>query len=270
MEHGLNLIKDLGTLDGEVLVFGGPYSNLEATQALLQQAERREIPAHQVICTGDAVAYCAQPRETLAALNGACVHVAGNCEKQLAQNASDCGCGFEQGTACNLAADQWYPYCASLMSDDDLKYMGQLPDMVAFIHNGMRYCVIHGGVEYTSRFIWPSSPDAVFQEEIAMIESKIGKFDAVLAGHCGVAFQRHIDGIHWINAGVIGMPPDDGRPDTRFVVLGPQGARIERLEYQAAKAACKMHSAGLPQGYARALVSGYWPSQDVLPPEMRR
>ena len=43
--------------DGPLLVFGGPYSNLQATRAVLDEAARRGIPAERVICTGDVVAY---------------------------------------------------------------------------------------------------------------------------------------------------------------------------------------------------------------------
>ena len=39
--------------NGPLLVFGGPYSNLQATRAVLDEAARRGIPAKRVICTGD-------------------------------------------------------------------------------------------------------------------------------------------------------------------------------------------------------------------------
>ena len=39
-----------------LLVFGGPYSNREATQAMGQRAEALSIPPRNVICTGDVVA----------------------------------------------------------------------------------------------------------------------------------------------------------------------------------------------------------------------
>ncbi len=58
---------DLGCLTGPVLVFGGPYSNLAATQAMRQQAEDLAIPPNRVICTGDLIAYCAEPPGDLTA-----------------------------------------------------------------------------------------------------------------------------------------------------------------------------------------------------------
>lgn len=53
--------RDLGDLDGPVLVFGGPYSNLQATRALIARADQLGVPSQNLICTGDVVAYCGDP-----------------------------------------------------------------------------------------------------------------------------------------------------------------------------------------------------------------
>ena len=46
--------------------------------------------------------------------------------------------------------------------------------------------------------------------------------------------------------------------------------RLLRLAYDHAAAAADMRAAGLTQGYDRALETGWWPSEDVLPPALRR
>ncbi len=51
------------------------------------------------------------------------------------------------------------------------------------------------------RFIFSVTPQDVFEEEIAAITHHIGPIDAVICGHSGIAFEREISGIHWINAG---------------------------------------------------------------------
>ena len=48
-----------------LLVFGGCYGNLEATRAVLGIAERLGFDPSHVICTGDVVAYCADPQGTV-------------------------------------------------------------------------------------------------------------------------------------------------------------------------------------------------------------
>ena len=51
-------------LDAPVLFFGGPNSNLQATEALLAEARRLDVPPERIVCTGDVVAYCGDPRAT--------------------------------------------------------------------------------------------------------------------------------------------------------------------------------------------------------------
>lgn len=256
---------DFGHFDGPVVLFGGPYSNLAALQALGGMLEGR--PA---ICTGDIVGYCAEAVETVQEMQRlGCMSIAGNCERQIALGEADCGCGFEDGSACDLLSKGWYSHALKTCDAATVHWLDGLPELGSFTQQGQRYAVIHGGVDDISRFIWPDSPTALFEEEIAAIEAKIGKIDGVVAGHSGIAFHRQIGGHQWINAGVIGMPPHDGRPQTRFAVLDQGDAVIHRLSYDTEKTVRAMEEAGLTQGYHGALTSGVWPSEDVLPPSLR-
>lgn len=262
--------RDLGALNGAVLLFGGPYSNVQALEALIAVAGTRAITPDHMICTGDVVAYCGAPAASVARIRSlGCGVVAGNCEVQLASGAHDCGCGFEEGTTCDLLSAAWYGFAASKVSADDKLWMGNLPDVVSFTHQGARYAVIHGGVRDIARFIWGSSDEAVFVDEWQAIEDQIGAVDHVIAGHCGIPFIRATPKGQWINAGVIGMPPHDGRQQARFAILDGGEVRIHRLDYDVAGAVRDMEAAKLPEGYRRGLQSGYWPSEDVLPPDLR-
>lgn len=259
-------VRDFGRLDGPVVLFGGPYSNLPALRALADVLKGR--PA---ICTGDIIGYCAEPVETVALLRSTKIHaIAGNCERQIAEGAEDCGCGFENKSACDLLSRGWYPFARAACDADTVNWLDALPEIGVFTHEGRRYGVIHGGVTSISRFLWPSSADNHFLSEIRALEDLIGPVDGVIAGHSGVAFHRGIDGLQWINAGVIGLPPHDGRQATRYAVLEGGEVIIHRLDYDAARARERMEAAGLVQGYHRALESGLWTSEDVLPPELRR
>ena len=59
--------RDLGVLDQDVLLFGGPYGNRQALDAVFASAQAAGIPADHVICTGDIVAYCGAPAACVAA-----------------------------------------------------------------------------------------------------------------------------------------------------------------------------------------------------------
>ena len=270
-EEGHMIVQDLGELRGDFLIFGGPYSNAQASTALIDAARAHGIVPENCICTGDVVAYCADPVATLALIRGfGGPVVAGNCERQLAQDAPDCGCGFEQGRACDLLSLGWYGYADARVGAPDRAWMAALPDLITFAHQARRYAVIHGGARDISRFLWPVSPAEVFAQEIAVIEQAVGPVDVVLAGHCGLAFARDIGRHRWINAGVIGMPPHDGRAQTRYAVISGQGVVFHRLGYDVDGAAAAMEAVGLTQGYHTALRRGIWPSEDVLPAGMRR
>ena len=266
---GVN-IKDLGEFDDPVLLFGGPYSNLQAFEALTDAADRLEIPAERIICTGDVVAYCADAEATVQAVRAhGCTVVAGNCEKQLAEGSEDCDCGFDDNSQCSILARGWYAHALDQVSQDSRDWMATCPDIAVFTKSGRRYAIIHGGVCDISRFIWSVSDEVTFTEEFDAVEALTGPVDRIIAGHSGKAFVRDIGQRQWINAGAIGMPPNDGAPDTRFVVLDDE-PRINRLTYDFPAARLAMEAAGLTQGYHMALSTGYWPSEDTLPPIMRR
>lgn len=263
--------RDLGTLEGPVLLFGGPYSNAQALTALRKEAEARRIPAARMICTGDVVAYCGAPARTVAQIRQlGCPVVAGNCEIQLGQGALDCGCGFEEGSACDLLSIGWFAHASAALPAADKAWMATLPDVLTFAHHGSRYAVIHGGVTDVARFIWAVTDDAAFAEEWAAVERLVGPVDHVIAGHSGIPFLKDLPQGRWINAGVIGMPPHDGHQTTCFAQLEGGEVTFHALSYDVVAAQEDMCAAGLPPAYREALGSGYWPSEDVLPPELRR
>lgn len=262
--------RDLGVLEGDLLLFGGPYGNLQATSAVLAQAAARGIAADHVICTGDVVAYCGAPAATVAAVRAAgCVVLAGNCEVQLAQNADDCGCGFEEGSTCDRLSVAWYSYARAQLDAQARAWMEALPDVLSFVHHGKRYGVLHGGASDVARFVWTTDNDAVFAQEWTALEALTGPVDIVIAGHSGLPFVRETARGKWVNAGVIGMPPHDGGQHTRFAILSEGVWETVPLAYDVAGAVADMAAAKLPMDYARALQTGYWPSEDILPEALR-
>jgi predicted phosphodiesterase len=259
------MIQDLGARDARLLVFGGPYGNLEAMQALMAQAGALGIAGDHVLCTGDVVAYGADPQAVVDLVRGwGCAVVMGNCEESLAQDADDCGCGFNEGSTCAALSAQWFAASRRDLNHDAKRWMGSLPRRIDVTLAGRRLAAIHGGASVINRFIFASTPAA---EKIAEINSLA--VDGVLAGHCGVPFTQMLDGKLWHNSGALGMPANDGTARVWFSVLSPRGDGIEiahhALTYDHAAAAAKMRVRGYPAEYADCLASGLWPSCDILP-----
>jgi predicted phosphodiesterase len=255
---------------GRLLVFGGTYGNLQATEALFAEAEDLGIGPEAMLCTGDLAAYCAQPRETVQLVRDKSVPVVmGNCEESLAGDAEDCGCGFEEGTVCDLLARQWYDFCRTRIDADAKRWMGGLPRRITVEIGGRRLVAIHGGVQAINRFVFPSSPETEMTEEL-----RVAGAEGALAGHSGIPFVRCPGGGLWLNSGAVGLPANDGTPRVWYALIeaceGGLKASLKALAYDHATAARQMHAAGLANGYAACLDSGLWPSLDVLPAAERR
>jgi len=187
---------DLGDIQGPILIFGGAYFNLEATQALIDAANANRILAEQCIFTGDRIAYCGNPSETQNLLRDfGCPMIKGNCEIELAAGSDTCGCGFEAGSTCDLLSRGWYAFANQQVSANQRQFMGALPDHLIFTHYGKRYIVLHGGYSHVSQFLFPTTPDPDFIHVINEIERDFGAYDGVIAGHSGIPFHKCIAGV---------------------------------------------------------------------------
>ncbi len=252
------------------LLFGGPYSNLQATEALLAEAKRLGIPSRRMLCTGDLVAYCGDPVATLDLIREAGIAVVmGNCDEQLAAGAADCGCGFDPDSACARLSADWYSYANSVVRPDQRHWLAGLPRRIDLDIGGRNLSAIHGSAHSINAFVFAGSAEHAKKESLDAIGS-----DGVIAGHCGLPFTDLIGHRLWHNPGVIGMPANDGTARVWFSLMWPEeaGIRIEHraLAYDGAGAQAAMARAGLPACYREALASGLWPSLDVLTERERR
>ncbi|OAV44642.1 hypothetical protein A3850_009125 [Lewinella sp. 4G2] len=176
--------KQLGTLTGPVLLFGGAYSNFHALEALKAEADRLGIPPCNIICTGDTPGYCADPEACLDLIEKWGIHsIAGNVETNLVNGTDDCGCGFGDGSRCDMFAKLWYTYAAKNVSPKNLAFMAGLPDFLRFQYAGKEVVVLHGSPRHQSEFVWASTEAALKAQFCKDVHA-----DVVVAGHCGLPF----------------------------------------------------------------------------------
>ena len=118
----------------------------------------------------------------------------------------------------------------------------RLPKSLGFTVGGLRFRVVHGGVDVINRFLFRSGRAAI-AAELARAGS-----DIVIAGHCGIPFIARAGGRVWFNPGVIGMPANDGTTDTRFGLIEAGRDHLtlstHRLAYDHASAAAAMRRWG--------------------------
>lgn len=262
--------RDLGAIEEPLLVCGGAYGNREALVAFLEAAPRQGVRPERIVHTGDAVAYGADPAAAVDLLRRSGVHaIQGNVEQSLADGRPDCACGFDRGSPCDALSATWFAYVDARIDGAARSWMGGLPQHLTFTMAGRRVRVVHGGVQRINAFLYPSTPDAVFEAELDAARS-----DVVVAGHGSIPFTRRLGSRTWHNSGALGLPANDGTPRVWFSRLEPSedGIRFVHvpLDYDFATARRKMIRAGLPRGYADALATGLWPSPGALPPAEQR
>ena len=261
---------ELGEINKPLLVFGGPYSNLHATQSMFGYCINNHYASNQIICTGDIVAYCAYPEQTVSQIKNSGIYcIAGNVEQQLANELDDCGCNFVEGSVCDQLSKSWYQYANESVSQSSRDWMKSLPDFIRFTIGPYTITVVHGAWSETSRFIYASTPWHEKEKELALSES-----DIIIAGHAGIPFIEQHGQQAWLNAGVIGMPANDGTSHGWFMTLTPAKDELviatHALHYDAKSAANALRENGLAKEYADTLETGIWPSNDILPEAERK
>ncbi len=259
-------IKELGEFAGPLLVFGGVYSNLHALEAMYAEAQRLGIPPQRIFCTGDVAAYCAFPDACLQRVADWGIHVIlGNVEENLRDGLQDCGCGFGEDSRCDLFSRMWYPYAYANTSQASLAYIRQLPAKLRFTFGGQRVVVLHGSFEETAAFVWRSTDWATKAANLAAAQA-----DVIIGGHCGLPFLHQQGAQSWINAGVIGMPANDGTPRVWYALLTATergiATRFEPLHYDYLAARAAMLEKPLPKSYALTLKTGIWDNTEIMPP----
>ena len=262
-------MSNLGSIDQTMLVFGGPYSNYAATVAMKARAASLGIAAEHVICSGDIVAYCAEPAETLDLVRDWGIHVVmGNCEESLANGEDDCGCGFEAGSECSMLAVTWYDFANRRVTRSQREWMRDLPRSIDFSMSATRVRVIHASLASINEFVFASQ-----EPGNRLAQMRAGGIDAVIGGHSGIPFGQAIEERYWLNAGVIGMPANDGGRHGWYMLMEPRDAGIDvswhRLDYDYALSSNSTSEAGM-SAYGQALVDGLWPSTAVLPEDELR
>ncbi len=263
-QHCLEPVDDLGALAGPLIAFGGPLGNIDALDALMVEAHRLDVAPHNMFCTGDVAAYCADPAPCIESLRASGVQVVmGNCEESLAQDAGDCGCNFIAGSTCDGLADAWYSYTRNQTSPEDRAWMAALPRRITFTMGGTKLAVIHGGARQINRYLFASDRQDLAEESESLAA------DLVIAGHCGLPFTTDIGARLWHNPGALGLPANDGTPRVWYALISWEAGAVtishHPLDYDHLAQARKMRAALLPEAYAQTLVTGLWPDTAILP-----
>lgn len=255
-----------------IAVFGGVYSNHLALRATIEHARARG--ARELYCLGDLGGFGPHPDRVFPLLVEEGVRVVrGNYDDSLARGLDDCQCGYTDPRD-NHFARLSYRYTHANTSDRWRRWMGGLPETIRLRLGGARILLAHGSPRRMNEFLWESTSSTQF---LAWLAGRYGA-DAVLVTHTGLPWVRELPGgRRFVNVGVIGRPPNDGRPDVRYALVSAGGegvpVRVEivRVTYPHRALAEEMREEGLPEEFVTTILTGWWTTcLEVLPAKERR
>lgn len=138
-----------------------------------------------------------------------------------------------------------------------------------FQYAGKSVAVLHGAATGIADFVFASTPWPV--KETTFLATGA---DVILAGHAGLPFvdrQFSETGAsrYWLNAGVIGMPANEGTPRVWYLLLddtnGVLTYTFHAFTYDNLTAHQLMVANQLPESYAQTLLTGIWDNCEILP-----
>jgi predicted phosphodiesterase len=82
------------------------------------------------------------------------------------------------------------------LSASSLSFISALPEHISLLMLIKKVTVVHGSYFNTSEFIFKST---VWEDIVANF--KATDSDVIIAGHCGLPFNKTQDGLLWLNPG---------------------------------------------------------------------
>ena len=262
----VRLVREKG-LDEGLALFGGPYNNHLALRAAVADARRRG--ASHLFCLGDLGGFGPHPEKIYPIIEGEGIHtLAGNYDRSLAENLSDCGCGYTHPDD-NRYAQLSFDYTNARTTAAERAWLGALPGALRFERGGRRWLLCHGSPRRTNEFLWESGSSDAFLARLA----REAAADIVLCTHTGIPWQRALPGgARVINVGAIGRPANDGRTEVWYAWLPPgaEAAEFVPVAYDFEALASEMEAERLPAPFVETIRTGWWTTcLEILPAKER-
>ncbi|GAB5441309.1 MAG: metallophosphoesterase family protein [Fuerstiella sp.] len=264
--------------------FGGLYSNYLALQSAITDAHSRGVDA--IYCLGDLGAFGPHPDRVFPLLHQHGIEcVRGNYDDSIGFEKDDCQCGYTDPRD-NYFAQISYEYTLAGTSQDNRRWLQQLPTEIRLNVDGLNVLLCHGSPRRTNEFLWESTTSTQFLNRLADEHEA----DVIVGSHSGIHWQRVLShGRRYINAGVLGRPANDGRTHVWYAIVEfdsadpnalpcTHGGRAVNVHvefvpvvYDYQRLASEMRAEQLPEEFITTVLSGWWTTcLEVLPARERR
>ncbi|MGB6044427.1 MAG: metallophosphoesterase family protein [Pirellulales bacterium] len=257
-------------MSNRMAFLGGVYNNYLALEAALVDIARRGVDA--VYCLGDLGAFGPFPDRVFPLLHEYQVQcIQGNYDDSVGNALDDCQCGYTDPRD-NQFAQISYDYTLKNTSEQNRRFMRELPKTLRLEVAGCDVLLSHGSPRRTNEFLWESTCSTHFLEKMAVDFQA----DWILATHTGIKWHRPLSCRRgFVNVGVLGRPENDGTTNVWYTLLNYSKDRITPefipVEYDFARLVREMADEGIPTEFQQTLRTGWWTTcLEVLPAKERK
>ena len=256
-------------MHNRIAVFGGVYSNYLALEETVKDARSRGVDG--IYCLGDLGAFGPYPDRVFPLLRENDIPVVqGNYDNSIGHDLDDCQCGYTDPRD-NYFARLSYQYTYQNTSDENKRWMKDLPTEIRLDINGYGILLSHGSPRKMNEFLWESTTSTHFLNKLVADHQT----DIICTTHTGIHWERKLDGgKHFVNVGVIGRPENDGMTYVGYTLIELNyEPKIEYIpvEYDHHRLAREMQEEALPDEFVETILTGWWTTcLEVLPMKERR
>lgn len=237
------------------------HANLPALEAVLADIDAR-VDTAATYHLGDLVGYAPWPNETVAVVRAAGIPgIAGNYDWTVATDYKHCGCRYEDPQQESLSHES-FAWTKANVSSETKRFLGALPFRLDIrAHgghtSGPSVILVHGSNVLNTVYVTEDRPNSFLEKMAEGLGARPG--DVVCYGHTHAAWQRTVNGVHFVNTGSVGRPKD-GDPRAGYVRLTVEAesvrTEIVRVAYDVERAARAILASSLPAEFAAFLLTG--------------
>ena len=238
----------------KIAVIADIHANLNALEAVLQDAERRGITVF--LNAGDIIGFGAFPNEVIQTLYSKnALSVIGNYDLEVLDK-NNKGKGPKK-----FALE----YARKTLAKAYETYLRTLPSKLELEIAHKKLLMIHGTPDSVDEHLYHDTPEERFQEL-----AKTAGADIIVFGHSHEQFTKKAGGALFINPGSVGRP-GDGNPQAAYAAItaSPFSVELVRVSYDVEAAADALRRTGAPESYAQMLLRGL-PLEDIIAEDKAR
>ncbi|MFH1351038.1 MAG: metallophosphoesterase family protein [Pseudomonadota bacterium] len=253
----------------KIALFGGIYNNYLALEEAVRDARSRGVDG--IYSLGDLGAFGPHPDRVFPVLTKYQIPVVqGNYDHSVGNNISDCQCGYTDPRD-NTFAKISYDYTYRNTSEQNRRWLKDLPQEIRFNLGKYRVLLCHGSPRRMNEFLWESTTSTHFLNKLCRDYGA----DIICATHTGIHWHRELPGDkYFVNVGVIGRPENNGHTHVGYTIIEIKGKPVISylpVEYDYRRLAAEMREQKLPEEFIETIVTGWWTAcLEILPSKERR